>query len=514
MSVNCPEGRNKRQKIEDLNKNAIEASNIQSNVAYEESGINLTTVETLPASENIDCVSLSSILSSEDLIEMIQFNYMVELEFLMSNLPKFKQKTIPTTIIHGLSEESEKYLKEEAKLFKNVKLISPRLPIPYGTHHTKAMLLFYANSTMRLIIHTANAIRRDWAYKTQGVYMSPFLLKKRDITSSSEFELDFMEYLESYGDKLNIIRNKVKEYDFSTIKAILIASIPGYHVNEKLESFGHMRLRNILSRITIPLSCKLDSTIICQFSSIGSLGKDEKWLIEEFAESLKYAKNQNQCGEPDIKLVYPTVENVSNSLEGWAAGNSLPFDHKNYLKQKHYMQKYLHKWKAIEAGRERAMPHIKTYSRMTIIPNSNNNLESSAEIAWLLLTSSNLSKAAWGALQKKDKQLMIRSYELGILIFPELFQNDEYVSVHILNSTPQNLKPGLPQSFNSINFSPSKSASSKKRNRSEEEKNTLIIPIRLPYDLPLTSYNFKDGDECWTWNIPRTETDCLGLRKS
>jgi len=79
-----------------------------------------------------------------------------------------------------------------------------------------------------------------------------------------------------------------------------------------------------------------------------------------------------------------------------------------------------------------------------------------------------------------------------------------------LNSIPQNLKPILP-SFNTINFSPSKSTS-KKRNRSEEEK-TLIIPVRLPYDLPLTPYNFKDGDECWTWNIPRTETDCLGFRK-
>lgn len=51
--------------------------------------------------------------------------------------------------------------------------------------------------------------------------MSPFLLKKRNIASSSEFESDFMEYLESYGDKLNIIRNKVKEYDFSTIKVEL-----------------------------------------------------------------------------------------------------------------------------------------------------------------------------------------------------------------------------------------------------------------------------------------------------
>ncbi len=90
----------------------------------------------------------------------------------------------------------------------------------------------------------------------------------------------------------------------------LIASVPGYHNNENLERFGHMRLRNILRHVTVPLSCKFDSTIICQFSSIGSLGKDEKWLIEEFADSLKHAKNQSQCSEPEIKLVYPTVENV------------------------------------------------------------------------------------------------------------------------------------------------------------------------------------------------------------
>lgn len=31
---------------------------------------------------------------------------------------------------------------------------------------------------------------------------------------------------------------------------------------------------------------------------------------------------------------------------------------------------------------------------------------------WFLLTSSNLSKAAWGALQKNNSQLMIRSYEV------------------------------------------------------------------------------------------------------
>jgi hypothetical protein len=32
--------------------------------------------------------------------------------------------------------------------------------------------------------------------------------------------------------------------------------------------------------------------------------------------------------------------------------------------------------------------------------------------SWFCLTSANLSKAAWGALQKNNSQLMIRSYEV------------------------------------------------------------------------------------------------------
>jgi hypothetical protein len=32
-----------------------------------------------------------------------------------------------------------------------------------------------------------------------------------------------------------------------------------------------------------------------------------------------------------------------------------------------------------------------------------------------------LSKAAWGMLEKKGSQLMIRSYELGVLFLPKAF---------------------------------------------------------------------------------------------
>jgi len=43
-------------------------------------------------------------------------------------------------------------------------------------------------------------------------------------------------------------------------------------------------------------------------------------------------------------------------------------------------------------------------------------------IAWHMITSANMSKAAWGSLQKNNSQLMIRSYELGILVWPSLFK--------------------------------------------------------------------------------------------
>ena len=43
-----------------------------------------------------------------------------------------------------------------------------------------------------------------------------------------------------------------------------------------------------------------------------------------------------------------------------------------------------------------------------------------SRIAFLVVTSHNLSKAAWGALQKNETQLYIMHYELGVLLLPGL----------------------------------------------------------------------------------------------
>ncbi|KAJ1367571.1 tyrosyl-DNA phosphodiesterase 1 [Parelaphostrongylus tenuis] len=51
------------------------------------------------------------------------------------------------------------------------------------------------------------------------------------------------------------------------------------------------------------------------------------------------------------------------------------------------------------------MPHVKTYTEII-----------DGNPQWILVTSANLSKAAWGDFQKTKTQLMVRSYELGVLI--------------------------------------------------------------------------------------------------
>ena len=60
-------------------------------------------------------------------------------------------------------------------------------------------------------------------------------------------------------------------------------------------------------------------------------------------------------------------------------------------------------------GRGRAMPHIKTFLRHV-----------GKDIAWLFLSSFNLSGAAWGKLERNENQLHIMSYEMGVLLLPSL----------------------------------------------------------------------------------------------
>ncbi|KAG6972586.1 hypothetical protein JG687_00001387 [Phytophthora cactorum] len=150
---------------------------------------------------------------------------------------------------------------------------------------------------------------------------------------------------------------------------------------------------------------------------------------------------------------------------------------------KPFLHKYLRKWMPpSELHRQNAMPHTKSYARF------NPSDDKAGELDWAIVTSSNLSKAAWGALQKNKTQFMIRSYELGVMFLPPLLGRQS-------KETPSRLA------------TIGSKAAEKSNVAGSDTQPTELLP--LPYRFPLTTYNPKK-DEPWVWDLVRESPDIFG----
>ncbi len=156
------------------------------------------------------------------------------------------------------------------------------------------------------------------------------------------FALDMWNYLKAYGDStqlngasLKVVRERVVAHDLSAIAVRLVASTPGTHiVNSSTVKWGHLKLREHLRHQAAArmVASSVSSKLISQFSSIGSLGKQESgWLGGEFVQSLRTQSTSINLSSslasrhpPSLSLIYPTVENVRQSFEGYQGGDALP----------------------------------------------------------------------------------------------------------------------------------------------------------------------------------------------
>lgn len=129
------------------------------------------------------------------------------------------------------------------------------------------------------------------------------------------------------------------------------------------------------------------------------------------------------------------------------------FDKASYDRNHSWFDKYLYEWQSENAGRQFMMPHIKTYTRTYQDKNDK------TFIAWHVLTSANMSRAAWGEYQKKRTQIYIKSFELGVFFAPSLWENTYLV--------------------------PNNDIYQEASDEEEKDEDIHWIKVRLPYDLPL-----------------------------
>lgn len=133
----------------------------------------------------------------------------------------------------------------------------------------------------------------DWANMCQAVWRSPLLpLSKEEgkpnpaaasaFGTGARFKRDLMVYLQAYGPtKTGPLVEQLKMYDFSQIKAMLIASIPSKQKagnianSEKNPLWGWPALKDVLRNV--PMECDREDSVtkqkahiaiqVCQFSA-------------------------------------------------------------------------------------------------------------------------------------------------------------------------------------------------------------------------------------------------------
>ncbi|KAI5788313.1 tyrosyl-DNA phosphodiesterase-domain-containing protein [Geopyxis carbonaria] len=413
----------------------------------------LTTIRNLPPSENADTVSITTLLSSPLLSKIWIFNFCHDIEWTMSQLDPDIAETVPVTFVHGhwkRDDPARLLLEQEAKQYSNVKLAAAYMPEPFGTHHTKMLVLFRRDDLARVVIHTANMLAFDWGNMTQAAWLSPWLPRADAAAPAAKsspvgeaFKTDLLAYLRFYSTRTAPLVAALQPHSFAAVRAIFIGSVPGRH---KLSdaAWGWPKLRRTLSKIP-----SAGSLIVAQVSSVATLGQSDTWLSPVLLPALAASRSPTFSGRaPRLALVYPAVREVRDSLNGYASGTSLHFRRGTPAQEKQLANL--------------AAPHIKTYMRMK-------GEGKEVEVEWALLSSANISTQAWGAAAKEGVY-RVCSYEAGVL--PKM-----------------TMKPSF---------------------KSDRLPGDNIVALRMPYDLPLSRY--ASDDQPWWSGGSYGEADWLGQK--
>lgn len=386
----------------------------------------------------------------------------------------------------------------------------PALTLP---DHTKMIILIRHDDQAQIIIHTANMIAQDWANMSDAVWRSPLLPflpadKASDLTYSEgskthpygsglRFKLDLLNYLRFYDHRRSICKPLIEQlvnYDFSSIRGALVGHVPGRHHlgSDSGTLFGWPAIRDVLK--DIPVSGEKGSEIIAQVSSIATVGGTDAWVRNTILGALSVSKN-SPTEKPGLGIIFPTPEEIRTSLDGYDSGGSIHTKIQTPAQQKQldYLRPLLYHWagddrpppppassstsdatahEAVrEAGRKRAAPHIKTYIRFSSAAKTS--------IDWALLTSSNLSKQAWGDATNAAGEVRVSSYELGVLVAPSMYAEDAVMVPTFKVDRPE-----------------------------ETVKGKVTVGCRMPYDLPLVRY--RKDEEPWCATKPHGEPDWMG----
>ena len=227
----------------------------------------------------------------------------------------------------------------------------------FGTHHSKMLILLRHDDSAQVVIHTANMIPRDWRNMTQAVWRSPLLPLLREgrpgeieqdaIGTGARFKSDLLSYLRAYDTRRVTCRPVIEalaKYDFSAVKASLVASVPGRHNvrDDYSPRWGWAAMKQALREVPVEGN---KNEVVIQVSSIATLGPTDYWLRNTLFNAL--SSHKGAAGDkPNFKIVFPTPDEIRRSLDGYASGASIhtKIQSPQQVKQLQYLRPMFYHW--------------------------------------------------------------------------------------------------------------------------------------------------------------------------
>eukprot|EP01040_Poterioochromonas_malhamensis_P008381 gene8381-9067_t len=512
----------------------------------------LNSVQGISPEFNQGAISFSDFFASDEeqnpLMSIVLMNYMMDIEWMIGQVPALLAK--PVLCLHGSTVHKE--VGASHWTIAKVDLGAER----FGTHHSKMMLLFFAQG-IRVVVSTGNFIPEDFHFLTQGNFVQDFPLKTSASVNACDFESSLIEYLQHLSTstsaanaRLKEVIQQVRDYDFTAAEVILIPSVPGRHTGHQRQRWGIGKLHACLTREgcldSIPSTSAKEEErsvarrLVMQYSSLGSMGKDGKYIDElamqmlikslSSSSSSSFFSAQKELArlKKSVELVWPTVQTVRESLLGYESGNSLPSSFKNLYEVKgdkttaqqqqprliEGFQGRLKRWDGDVSGRRFSTPHMKCYFRYHLLPDSSSHYSGDHQkvgIEWFVLTSANLSQAAWGVQQASNSQLYIKSYEMGVLYLPTHIHTTE----RNFSCTPSHPLLGMNRDRDNVrdrdraSRADAASASvflASHSSSSHVSDTTTVIYFPIPFTVPPSSYQ-TDVDYPWVWDLPYRTPD-------
>lgn len=376
-----------------------------------------------------DMFELNDVLSDPSLNEVWLFSFGFQINLIMSPIKDHVK-------VHIVGQLNTINSEQPISHYANLKVHRVDIPSPWGCHHSKIIFSFHQNGTMRMHVPSFNLSREEMNLVQQTVWTSPLLYEKSETVpkKKSRFEDELLEYLNSYPSytslygliaslkryKWHVLDEQNCQFVYSTpynggltqLKSCLRASGMKLHGDEEDDDLSFVNLFIQVSSMGNPFRKKFD---LLQDVMIPYLYTD--WFEKDGYDKKLKSKEYTTPFLAHSTLVWPTKTEIKECMTQGLSANWFFYKRSEQTERKVVpcLRKHVPlPTNATQSDKNRHMvpSHTKYYVQFT----DENTLK---RPDWILLTSHNLSQAAWGPSPLKKPT----NYECGILYTTTMGRN-------------------------------------------------------------------------------------------